>query len=155
VILSEETERRGQGMDVLCSFYIGHQDYLGEDPDLSEAESRAAVAASVNEVVTRNLGQDQSSIQPAINPDELSATLTFSGQTIAARGFSTETAVADDQDGLPVLYYVNAYFSVPADLEDAVTELEDSGELDDEIRATLSVASRSFSFEGAAELVFE
>jgi hypothetical protein len=94
-------------------------------------------------------------IQPTINPDELSATLTFSGQTIAARDFSTETAVADDQDGLPVLYYVNAYFSVPADLEDDVTELDDSGELDDEIRATLSVASRSFSFEGAAELVFE
>ena len=142
-------------MDVLCSFYIGHQDYLGEDPGLSEAESRAVVASEVNDVLTRNLGQEHSGIQPAINPGELSATLTFSGQIISARGFSTETTVADDQDGLPVLYYVNAYFSVPADLEDDVTELEDSGELDDEIQATLSVSSRNFSFEGVAELVFE
>ncbi len=83
------------------------------------------MASAVNEALTRNLGQDQSGIQPTINPGELSATLTFSGQTIAARAFPTETAVADDQDGLPVLNYVKAYFSVPADLEDDVGELED------------------------------
>ena len=142
-------------MDILCCFYIGHQDYLGEAPHLTEAESRAALASEVTEALEKNLGPKQSDIQPAINPGDLSASLTFSEQSFAARGFSTETAVAEDQQGLPVLLYVNAYFPVPPGREEVIAELEESGELDGLIQATLTVSGRPISFEGISEVVFE
>lgn len=142
-------------MDILCSFYIGHQDYLGESPNLAEEESGQSLVAEVDAVLQRNLGKDGADVQPALDQKELSAELEFSENTIPARGFSIETAVADDQDGLPVLLYINAYFSVPVELEDEVAELEENGKLDDEILVTLRVSNRIFPFEGVAEVVFD
>jgi len=139
----------------VCAFYIGHQDYLGDDPQLPESESKQLFAEETAAVVDKNLSGDPSDIQPTKDTAELVALLSFAGQEIEARGFLTETTVANDQAGQPVLYYVNAYFPVPADLEDEATDLEDMGELDSALHAKLIVGGREIEFHGVPEINFE
>jgi len=128
-------------MKIICSFYIGHQDYLSDDPDLSESESNQKLCSEVSEVIDRNIGNEQFEIYQAKNATELRASLHFDGEPFEAFGFSTDTAVADDQEGLPVLFYVNAHFEIP-----------DIDELDDEVEAVLYVGQHSLQFEGVAEI---
>ena len=127
-------------MKVTCSFYIGHQDYLGDKPRLMESESNEKLYEAVSDVIHRNIGLKQYEIYQSKNANELKAVIRINDEVIDAFGFSTETWVADDQKGLPVLFYVNAHFETP-DVEDF------NGDAD----ATLYVGDHSLPFEGIAE----
>lgn len=128
-------------MKINCSFYIGHQDYLGDEPRLKESESKEKLCAKVSKIVYRNIGGEQFEIYQAKDENELKAIIRINDEVIDAFGFSTETAVADDEEGLPVLFYVNAHFEIP-DLED----------FDGDVDATLYVGEHSLTFEGIAEV---
>jgi hypothetical protein len=127
-------------MKITCSFYIGHQDYLGDKPRLKESESKEKLCAKVSTIVYRNIGREQFEIYQAKDVKELKAVIRINDEVINAYGFSTETAVADDEEGLPVLFYVNAHFETPDD-EDF------NGDSD----ATLYAGDLSLTFEGIAE----
>ena len=128
-------------MKIYCSFYIGHQFYLGDEPSLTESESKEKLCAEVSKIVDRNIGAEQFEIYQPKNTEELKATVRINDQDFDAFGFSTETAVADDEEGLPVLFYVNAHFEVP-DVED----------FDGDVDATLYVGDYSLTFEGTADV---
>jgi hypothetical protein len=72
-------------------------------------------------------------------PQELARFL--ADESLEAFGFSTETAVADDQEGLPVLFYVNAHFDIP-----------DTDDFDGDVGAVLYVGQHSLPFQGVAEI---
>jgi hypothetical protein len=127
-------------MKITCSFYIGHQDYLGDKPRLKESESKEKLCAKVSTIVYRNIGREQFEIYQAKVVKELKAVIRINDEVIDAYGFSTETSVADDEEGLPVLFYVNAHFEIP-DVEDF------NGDAD----ATLYVGDHPLPFEGIAE----
>jgi len=129
-------------MKIICSFYIGHEDYLADPPSLTESESNQKLASEVSEIAYRNIGREQFEVYESKNLTELNAILRFNEEDIHATGFSTETAVADDQEGLPVLFYLNAYFEVP-----------DEYDLDGDVEATLMAGSHSFEFKGVAEIL--
>ena len=128
-------------MKIICSFYIGHQDYLAEAPFLTENESNKNLTAEVSEIAYRNIGREQFEIYSTKNLTELNAVLRFNDEDIHAIGFSTETAIADDEEGLPVLFYLNAHFEIP-----------DEYDIDEDVDATLNVGSKSFDFNGLAEI---
>ena len=128
-------------MKIYCSFYIGHQFYLGDEPSLTESESKEKLCAEVSKIVDRNIGAEQFEIYQPKNTGELKATVRINDQDFDAFGFSTETAVADDEKGLPVLFYVNAHFEIP-DVED----------FDGDVDATLCVGDYSLTFEGTADV---
>lgn len=131
-------------MKITCSFYIGHQDYLSDDPNISESESREKLCSEVSTVIDRNIGNKQFEIYQANNPMELKAVLHINEKSVEAFGFSTETAVADDEDGLPVLFYVNAHFEVP--------DISNIDDFDGDVEAVLHVGQNSLPFEGLAEI---
>ena len=128
-------------MKIICSFYIGVEDYLGEPPSINERESNERYTAEVSEIVYRNIGREQFEVYPAKNPAELNAVLEINDDVIHATSFSTETSVADDEEGLPVLFYLNAHFEVPENFD-----------LEDDVDATLKVGGLSLNFEGIPEL---
>jgi hypothetical protein len=128
-------------MKLICSFYIGHQDYLDDAPTLSEDESHEKLAALVYDIVFRNIGDEQFEVYVPKNAIELRAELTVENQTFEATGFSTETAVADDQEGLPVLFYVNAHF-----------EISDELDIDESFEAKLWTGEFEFEFQGVPEI---
>ena len=128
-------------MKVNCSFYIGHQSYLAEVPLLTESESKQKLCKEISEIVYQNIEKEQFEIYQAKNKTELSALLRMDDEVFEAFGFSTETTVADDEDGLPVLFYVNAHFEIP--------ETED---FDGEVDATLNAGNHSLTFDGLAEI---
>lgn len=150
-------------MDIVCALYIGHQDYLGDKPDLSEEDSHYQWATLVDEMFRRISGKREASSLALgqfalVVPDdssELSATMTYGGSNFVARGFTTETATADDQPGAPVLYYLNAHFPVPEELEDEIIELEDIGELDEHLEVVFLVLGKQIAFIGVPELSFD
>jgi hypothetical protein len=127
-------------MKITCSFYVGHQDYLGDRPSLKESESKEKLCEAVFDVIYRNIGLKQYEIYQAKDANELKAVIRINDEVIDAFGFSTETAVADDEKGLPVLFYVNAHFEIP-DVENF------NGDAD----ATLYAGDHSLPFEGTAE----
>ena len=128
-------------MNLICSFYIGHQDYLDEAPALPEAESHEELAARVYDIVFRNIGQEQFEVYTPKNEIELRAVLTFGKHSYNAIGFSSETAVADDQEGLPVLFYVNAHF-----------EISDEIDIENSLEAKLCAGEFEFNFAGVPEI---
>ena len=128
-------------MKIICSFYIGHQDYLAEVPALTESESNQKLTAEVSEIAYRNIGREQFEIYSSNNLAELNAVLRFNDEDIHATGFSTETAIAEDEEGLPVLFYLNVHFEVPNEYN-----------IYEDFDATLKVGSYSFDFRGLAEI---
>lgn len=142
-------------MKITCSFYIGHQDYLDFDPNLPESESKSKLAEQVYGVAAENLGDDEYEIYSPKSPDKITSTLHYSDFELSAEGFNIETAVADDEPGLPVLLYINAFFVVPDELEDEFVELEDDGVLSEQISCTLVVEGIALEFQGVPELIFD
>ncbi len=62
-------------MDIVCALYIGHQDYLGDDPQLPESESKQLFAEEIAAVVDKNLSGDPSDIQPTKDTAELDSAI--------------------------------------------------------------------------------
>ncbi len=129
-------------MEIVCSFYIGHQTYLA-DPVPTDIEGNLKFCSDICVILERNMGLEQFKIYQPQNSQEVKAVLTSGNLTLAAIGFSTETAVAEDELGLPVLFYVNAHF-----------RLSDDYDFDeDDVEATLHIGNHSVSFEGIAEII--
>jgi hypothetical protein len=129
---------------ITCSFYIGHQDYILEDPNLPESESKQKLYSEVFAVLDKNIGSEQFEIYQAKNATELRAVLHSDDEAFQAYGFSTDVAVADGEEGLPVLFYVNAHFEIP--------EIADIDDFDGEVDAVLYVGEHTLKFEGLAEI---
>lgn len=140
-------------MLLLTSFYIGHQDYLDDPPNLSEDESNRELADTVSSISHTLKWVQQDEIYAVSDTNVLSANLKLSDSLIAAKGFNTETALADDQPGLPVLLYLNVFFEVPAELTELVSNLESEGELDSQVECFLQIGASSLKFMGSAEVI--
>jgi hypothetical protein len=125
-------------MIVTAGFYIGERSYL-----MDVAEDKSSYATQVEaafDAATKLLEEDTYS---SLDPKIVSATLTFEGETYQAFQFVKSLVTADDEEGLPVLLYIDAHFSI----DDSV----DFDELESESSVVLQIGTESISFRGALE----
>jgi hypothetical protein len=139
-------------MRIICSFYVGHQDYLDFDPKLPEAESRKAITSEVENIVSKNLGPNADEVTPPANPSELNASALLHQTQLHLAGFNVELVTDEESPGLPVLYYLTAHFDVPETHEDEVESLYDEDELGDAVTCKLIAGDHVFKYEGIVEL---
>lgn len=142
-------------MNLCLSYYIGHQDYLDVNPEIDEEESSYQLVQEISPILYRNIGYEETEIYTPKDKNIIQSTLDFSGNEISAFGFNSEAVLANDQAGCPFLFYVNAYFKIPEELEDEILELESNGRLDFEIVSKLKIDGHEFEFNGVAELMDE
>jgi hypothetical protein len=125
-------------MIVTAGFYIGERSYL-----MDVAEDKSSYATQVEaafDAATKLLEEDTYS---SLDPKIVSATLTFEGETYQAFQFVKSLVTADDEEGLPVLLYIDAHFS----MDDSV----DFDELESESSVVLQIGTDTISFHGVLE----
>ena len=117
-------------MEIYATFYIGVADFVAGE-------------ASVSNVVRAEMDMVEK-VRQAIESGKFTSTL--SGSKIQLEGFdaTTDTAVADDQDGLPILMYVTVTFEIPESLE-VVFEILEEDDLSRHVSVELNVDNYSFT----------
>ena len=125
-------------MIVTAGFYIGERSYL-----MDVAEDKSSYATQVEAAFDAATKLFEEDTYLSLDPKIVSATLTFEGGTYQAFQFVKSLVTADDEEGLPVLLYIDAHFSI----DDSV----DFDELESESSVVLQIGTESISFRGALE----
>jgi hypothetical protein len=127
-----------KNVKVIAGFYIGEKSYLA---DVSkDVSSYAAEVESVFDSATRVLDADT---YLSIDKENVNARLSFDERSYEAEEFFKSLVTADDQEGLPILLYLQAVFSI-----DEPVEIDD---LDSESSVTLQIGQEVFNFLGVLE----
>ena len=127
-----------KNVKVIAGFYIGEKSYLA---DVSkDVSSYAAEVESVFDSATRVLDADT---YLSIDKETVNARLSFDERSYEAEEFVKSLVTADDQEGLPILLYIEAVFSI-----DEPVEIDD---LDSESSVTLQIGQEVFNFLGVLE----
>ena len=127
-----------KNVKVIAGFYIGEKSYLA---DVSkDVSSYAAEVESVFDSATRVLDADT---YLSIDKETVNARLSFDERSYEAEEFFKSLVTADDQEGLPILLYIEAVFSI-----DEPVEIDD---LDSESSVTLQIGQEVFNFLGVLE----
>jgi hypothetical protein len=125
-------------MIVTAGFYIGELSYL-----MDVVEDKSSYATQVEAAFDAATKLFEEDTYLSLDPKIVSATLTFEGETYQAFQFVKSLVTADDEEGLPVLLYIDAHFSI----DDSV----DFDELESESSVVLQIGTESISFRGALE----
>jgi hypothetical protein len=127
-------------MIVSASIYIGDHSYL---LDVSEDKSHYATQIEAAFEAGTNLVEED--IYVSLNPNTLNATLTFDTKTYSAFQFVKCLTPAEDVEGLPILLYIDAHFSIDDEI--------DFDELDSDSSVTLQIGTETIGFYGSLEQV--
>ena len=118
-------------MEIYATFYIGIADFVAGE-------------ASVSNVVRAEMDMVEK-VRQAIESGEFTSTLSGTKILLEGSDATTDTAVADDQDGLPILMYVTVTFEIPESLE-IVFEVLDEDDLSRHLSVELNVGNFSFTY---------
>jgi hypothetical protein len=125
-------------MIVTAGFYIGERSYL-----MDVAVDKSSYATQVEAAFDAATELSEEDTYLSLDPKIVSATLTFEGETYQAFQFVKSLVTADDEEGLPVLLYIDAHFSI----DDSV----DFDELESESSVVLQIGTDTISFHGVLE----
>lgn len=125
-------------MKVTAGFYIGERSYL---MDVAENKSAYATKAEADFDAATKLFEENTYL--SVDPKRVNEILTFGGDTYQAFQFAKSFGTADDVEGLPLLLYIDALFSID--------DLVDFDELESESSAILQIGTDTISFRGALE----
>jgi hypothetical protein len=125
-------------LNVTAGFFIGEHSYL-----LEVSQDKSSYAIEVESVFDSSTTFVEEDTYVSNDQKTVRALLEFNGASYQANQFVKSLVTADDEEGLPVLLYIDAHFYV-----DESIDFED---LESESSVTLHIGKEEFTFYGSLE----